>query len=96
MEKADVLDAILMGLEKTACIIARCAIYESLYLNGARTEAADNLHKSTVQLYTAILMVVAKAIAKSKGALSGSFGGSGNADCSTSQRVTSKQHSRPI
>jgi len=71
VEKADVLDAILIGFEKTACIISRCAIYESLYLNGARTEAADNLQKSTVQLYTAILSFVAKAIAKSKGALFG-------------------------
>jgi len=71
VEKEDVLDAILIGLEKTACIIARCAIYEKLYLNSARTEAADNLQKSTVQLYTTILMFVAKAIAKSKGGLSG-------------------------
>jgi len=48
VEKADVLDAILIGLEKTACVIARCAIYESLCLNGSRTEAADNLQKLTV------------------------------------------------
>ena len=71
MEKEDVLDAILIGLEKTACIIARCAIYESLYLNGVRTDAADDLRKLTVQLYTAILSFVAKAIARSKGALFG-------------------------
>ena len=67
MEKEDVLDAILIGFEKTACIIARCAIYESLYLNNVRTEAADNLQKSTVRLYTVILVFVAKAIVKSKG-----------------------------
>jgi hypothetical protein len=71
VEKADVLDAILIGLEKTASIIARCSIYELLYLSRTRTEAVDNLEKSTVQLYTAILKFVAKAIAKSKGALSG-------------------------
>jgi hypothetical protein len=71
VDKAEALDAILIGLEKTACIIARCAIYELLYLNRVQTEAADNLEKSTIQLYTEILKFVAKAIAKSKGTLSG-------------------------
>jgi len=70
VDKADALDAILIGLEKTAYIIARCALYESLYLNRERTVAADNLEASTVQLYGEILKFVAKAIAKSKGDLS--------------------------
>jgi hypothetical protein len=71
VDKAGALDAILIGLEKSACIISRCAIYELLYLNRARTAAADNLVKSTVQLYREILKFVAKAITKFKGAFSG-------------------------
>jgi hypothetical protein len=71
VEKEDALDAIMIGLEKTTCIIARCAIYEFLYLNRARTAAADNLEKSIIQLYREILKFVVKAIAKSQGTLSG-------------------------
>lgn len=71
MDKSGVPDAILIGLERTACIIARCAAYELLYLSSARTAAADNLQMSTVLLYTEILKFVAKAIAKSEGAQPG-------------------------
>jgi len=39
------VDAILVGLEKTTCLIHRCAIYELLYLNGA-TAASENLENS--------------------------------------------------
>jgi len=56
----------LIGLEKTACIIDRCAIYEFLYLYSA-TEASDNLKKSMLRLYTAILKFLAKAIKRSEG-----------------------------
>ena len=59
------VDAILVGLEKTACLIDRCAVYELLYLNEA-TEASGNLEKSMLRLYTAILKFLAKAIASSK------------------------------
>jgi hypothetical protein len=71
VEKEDALDVIMIGLEKTTCIIARCAIYELLYLNRARTASADNLEKSIIKLYREILKFVVKAIAKSKGALPG-------------------------
>jgi len=47
-------DTILIGLEKTACLIDRCAVYEILYLN-IETAASKNLEKTLLQLYTAIL-----------------------------------------
>jgi len=59
------VDAILVGLEKTACLIDRCAVYELLYLNEA-TEASGNLEKSMLRLCTAILKFLAKAIESSK------------------------------
>jgi len=59
------VDAILVGLEKTACLIDRCALYELLYLKEA-TAASGNLEKSMLRLYTAILKFLAKAIMRSK------------------------------
>ena len=59
------MDAILVGLEKTAYLIDRCAVYELLYLNEA-TEASRNLEKSMLWLYTAVLKFLAKAIESSK------------------------------
>jgi len=59
------VDAILVGLEKTACLIDRCAVYELLYLDEA-TAASGNLEKSMLRLYTAILKFLAKATEKSK------------------------------
>jgi len=59
------VDAILVGLEKTACLIDRCTVYELLYLNEAM-EASRNLEKSMLRLYTAILKFLAKAIESSK------------------------------
>ena len=53
--------AILVGLEKTACLIDRCTIYEFLYTNGD-SAASKNLEKSIIRLYTAILKFLAKAI----------------------------------
>ena len=70
MAKAGALDPILIGVEKTACIITRCTLYEALYLNRARTVAADILEASTVQLYRKIPKFVARGVAKSKGDLS--------------------------
>ena len=54
------MDAILVGLEKTACLIDKCTIYELLYTN--RFTASRNLEESILQLYTAILKFLAKAI----------------------------------
>ena len=55
------VDAILVGLEKTTCLIDRCTIYELLYING-NSAASKNLEKSILRLYTAILKFLAKAI----------------------------------
>ena len=54
------MDAILVGLEKTACLIDRCGIYESLCTDNSA--ASKNLEKSILKLYTAILKFLAKAI----------------------------------
>jgi len=59
------VNAILVGLEKTACLIDRCTVYELLYLNEAAA-ASGNLEKSMLRLYTAILKFLAKAIERSK------------------------------
>ena len=61
MTKHENVDAILVGLEKTACLIDRCTIYEFLYAN-ADSAASQNLEKSILRLYTAILKFLAKAI----------------------------------
>ena len=55
------MDAILVGLEKTACLIDRCTIYEFLYTNGGFA-ASKTLEKSILRLYTAILKFLAKCI----------------------------------
>ena len=55
------MDAILVGLEKTAYLIDRCTVYELLYTNGG-SAASRNLEKSILRLYTAILKFLAKAI----------------------------------
>jgi len=95
VDKSDALDSILIGLEKTICIVARCAIYELLYLDRTRTAAASNLEKSIVKLYSEILKFVAKGIAKSKGVLPWIAFYGGVADSFISQRVTSQQLSQP-
>ena len=61
MIKQENVDAILIGLEKTACLIDRCTVYEVLYTNGD-SAASKNLEKSILRLYTAILKFFAKAI----------------------------------
>ena len=61
LNKQENVDAILVGLEKTACLIGRCTIYEHLYVN-ENSAASKNLEKSILRLYTAILKFLAKAI----------------------------------
>ena len=60
------MDAILVGLEKTACLIERCTVYEVLY-NNRGSDASKNLEESIIRLYTAILKFLAKAIRMLKG-----------------------------
>ena len=60
MSKQENVDAILVGLEKTAFLIDRCAIYESLCTGDSA--ASRNLEKSILRLYTAILKFLSKAI----------------------------------
>ena len=55
------MDAILVGLEKTACLIDRCTVYEVLYTNRG-SDGSKPLEQSIVQLYTAILKFLAEAI----------------------------------
>ena len=55
------MDAILVGLEKTAYLIDRCAAYEVLYIGGG-SDASKTLEESIIRLYTAILKFLAKAI----------------------------------
>ena len=55
------MDTILVGLEKTACLINRCTVYESLYIN-RNSATSKNLETSILRLYTAILKFLAKAI----------------------------------
>ena len=54
------METVLVGLEKTVCLIARCTIYESLCTDDSA--ASRNLEKSILRLYTAILKFLAKAI----------------------------------
>ena len=60
LSKQENVDAILVGLEKTACLIDRCAIYESLCTDDSA--ASKNLEKSILRLYTAILKFLANAV----------------------------------
>ena len=60
VSKQENVDTILVGLEKTACLIDRCAIYESLCTDDS--PASKNLEKSILRLYTAILKFFAKGI----------------------------------
>ena len=61
LSKQENVDAILVGLEKTACLIDRCTIYELLYIN-ENSAASANLKKSLLRLYIAILKFLAKAV----------------------------------
>ena len=61
LSKQENVGMVLVGLEKTAYLIDRCAIYELLYTNGDSV-GSKNLEKSILRLYTAILKFLAKAI----------------------------------
>src|SRR5258706_12260382 len=50
----------MVGLEKTASLLARCIQYDSLYTN-RDFAASKTLEKSILRLYTAILKFLAKA-----------------------------------
>ncbi|KAI5841656.1 hypothetical protein BZA05DRAFT_211611 [Tricharina praecox] len=65
LDRLGTLDAILLGIEKIAGIVDRCAVLEHLHLGDA-TAASKNLEKSISRLYTAILRFFAKAIQRSK------------------------------
>jgi len=67
MNKQSMVDAVLIGLEKTSNLIDRCAIYESVYLRNIN--ASKNLAKTILQLYVAILKYLANAIQASRGEL---------------------------
>ena len=60
LRKQENVDAVLIGLEKTACLIDRCAIYESLCTDDSA--ASKNLERSILRLYTAILKFLAKSV----------------------------------
>jgi hypothetical protein len=66
LDKQEKVDAILVGLEKTAYLIDRCTVYELLNING-NSDASKNLEKSMLRLYMAILKFLAKAIKRLKG-----------------------------
>ena len=61
LSKQENVDAIFVGLEKTAWLIDRCTVYEVLYTNRG-SAASRNLEKSILRLYTAVLKFLAKAI----------------------------------
>ena len=87
--KQENLDAILVGLEKTACLIDRCAIYESLCTDDSA--ASKNLEKSILRLYTAILKFLAKSIKILNG---DQYSGFGCTTANSSQITSSRQHSQ--
>lgn len=69
MERRQALDAILIGIEKTAGIMDRCAVYEHVHLDSNEATAASrNLENSMFQLYTEILVFLTNAIKRSNGA----------------------------
>ncbi|RPB22322.1 hypothetical protein L211DRAFT_769603, partial [Terfezia boudieri ATCC MYA-4762] len=61
LEKKGTVDAILIGLEKMASLIDRSNIYILLYLH-TNTTASQNLERSILGLFTAILKFVTIAI----------------------------------
>ncbi|KAF8419355.1 hypothetical protein EV426DRAFT_538792, partial [Tirmania nivea] len=61
LAKQETVDTILAGLGKIALLIDRCMVYELLYLDVDNT-ASQNLKKSILSLYIAILKFLAQAI----------------------------------
>ncbi|KAF8427089.1 hypothetical protein EV426DRAFT_640949, partial [Tirmania nivea] len=68
LAKQEMVDTILIGLEKIAPLIERCTLYEFFYLHvdntgeGGRWRASQNLEKSILLLYIKILKFLAQAI----------------------------------
>ncbi|KAF8417649.1 ankyrin repeat-containing domain protein [Tirmania nivea] len=65
------LAAAIVGMERIAVLIGRCAIYEQLYLTSNipenAKEATENLRRGLVTLYTAILLALCRLIRVFKG-----------------------------
>ncbi|KAF8417291.1 hypothetical protein EV426DRAFT_711742 [Tirmania nivea] len=61
LDKQETVDTILAGLGKIALLIDRCMVYELLYLNVDNT-ASQNLKKSILSLYIAILKFLAQRL----------------------------------
>ncbi|KAF8417707.1 hypothetical protein EV426DRAFT_356485 [Tirmania nivea] len=61
LAKQETVDTILIGLERIAPLIDRCTVYEFFYLHVDNT-ASQNLEKSILRLYIAILKFLAQAI----------------------------------
>ena len=60
------MEAAIVGMERVAELIGRCAIYEQLYLAGDIPKnaglATDNLRKGLLTLYTTILQALCRLI----------------------------------
>ena len=60
------LAAAIVGMERVAVLIGRCAIYEQLYLTGdvpANAEGAtENVREGLLTLYTAILQALCRLV----------------------------------
>ena len=51
----------MVGLEKTACLLVRCTVYEFLYTNG-ESAASKPLEKTILHLFITILRYLADPI----------------------------------
>ena len=60
------LAAAIVGMERVAVLIGRCAIYEQLYLTNDvpknAKEGTENLRRGLLTLYTAILQALCRLI----------------------------------
>lgn len=62
MAESEQMTGLLIGLEKAACLISRCKIYEILYLRqNPPSQGAPNLELALIELYTIVLRFLAKA-----------------------------------
>ena len=63
--------AAIVGMERLAVLIGRCVIYEQLYLTGDvpknAEEVTENLRRSLLALYTAILQALCRLLRVFKG-----------------------------
>jgi len=60
------LAAAIVGMERVAMLIGRCAIYEQLYLiddvPSSAEDATENVQRGLISLYTAILRALCRLI----------------------------------